>query len=665
MGARFFALVAFAATALVSGERRVKAPSAAAYASMGWTPLNSLTSSREREVKITFALRENQSGLDAIENMLSGALADPSHEDYFETPWLTKKEIDALTSPDASAIADVTRWLEKNGAKLSYLGSSIITATLKQLDAENMLGTYFFELTQAESGKRILRAGDYTLPNHVESHIAAVFGMQGLPLPSENPLRLVSPSTPAAVTPDVIQKTYGISGVKVSGSTANTQAVAEFQGEYIKTSDLVDFFSKYVPNAEKGDDAVYKYVGSPNKQEAGTEASLDIQYIMGVAPHVKTEFWEWASMDFCSDLVNYSATMLACESDCPLVHSVSYGWQGNLTQLQCTDDKVKVIDDNFMKIAAKGVSVIFASGDSGSGYSPQNTCSGGSSPGTQNQAISGIISQTANAASAAVCCEIGLNADGWMYEPPTTSGPTCVPGDAGTADKVYTEGTVVQTILVPPHDNVICCQIAQERGLFFSTIPDGDRKNCTLYSDVGSGATKSLKGGYSGKPATGKCSTFSTVSGRHEKKGVVSSDGSAPKSIKLWPSWPASSSWITAVGATRFVDQKPGEAEMATDQFGSGGGFSAMFDQPKWQASFVDAYTANPPKDPHYPPSGSFPAKGRATPDVSALGEGYQVYTNGVVSSLGGRPHQHSHLLRLYLCSTKRASARTQKFLVI
>ena len=38
--------------------------------------------------------------------------------------------------------------------------------------------------------------------------------------------------------------------------------------------------------------------------------------------------------------------------------------------------------------------------------------------------------------------------------------------------------------------------------------------------------------------------------------------------------FPASSPWVTAVGATRFVNQTIGMAEMATDQFGSGGGFS-------------------------------------------------------------------------------------------
>merc|ERR1712151_1322284 len=36
------------------------------------------------------------------------------------------------------------------------------------------------------------------------------------------------------------------------------------------------------------------------------------------------------------------------------------------------------------------------------------------------------------------------------------------------------------------------------------------------------------------------------------------------------------------------------------------------------------------------PPAGSFPPTGRATPDVSALGEGFQVIAGGEVQSVGG-----------------------------
>ena len=38
---------------------------------------------------------------------------------------------------------------------------------------------------------------------------------------------------------------------------------------------------------------VFKFVGKPYKKGTGVEALLDIEFEMGVAPGVKTEFWEW------------------------------------------------------------------------------------------------------------------------------------------------------------------------------------------------------------------------------------------------------------------------------------------------------------------------------------------------------------------------------------
>jgi tripeptidyl-peptidase-1 len=110
------------------------------------------------------------------------------------------------------------------------------------------------------------------------------------------------------------------------------------------------FFKEYVKDAEKGDEEVYAFEGDKDKENGQVEASLDIQYIMGVAPGIKTEFWLFRGGDFCADLVEWTNKLIADVSG-PNVHSISYGWQGNLTQVQCTDAKVKVIDDNYAKLA--------------------------------------------------------------------------------------------------------------------------------------------------------------------------------------------------------------------------------------------------------------------------------------------------------------------------
>lgn len=40
--------------------------------------------------------------------------------------------------------------------------------------------------------------------------------------------------------------------------------------------------------------------------------------------------------------------------------SISYGWQGNLSRLNCEGSEVGIVDANWAKLAAKGVSVSIA-----------------------------------------------------------------------------------------------------------------------------------------------------------------------------------------------------------------------------------------------------------------------------------------------------------------
>jgi tripeptidyl-peptidase-1 len=58
-------------------------------------------------------------------------------------------------------------------------------------------------------------------------------------------------------------------------------------------------------------------------------------------------------------------------------------------------------------------------------------------------------------------------------------------------------------------------------------------------------------------------------------------------------------------------------------------------DDAQWQQAAVAKYLSTVDAD-TLPPKGSFPATGRATPDVSALGEGYQVVVKDQVMPVGG-----------------------------
>jgi tripeptidyl-peptidase-1 len=100
---------------------------------------------------------------------------------------------------------------------------------------------------------------------------------------------------------------------------------------------------------------------------------------------------------------------------------------------------------------------------------------------------------------------------------------------------------------------------------------------------------------------------------------------------KLSPSFPASIPYALAVGSTFFEGGLSGE-EMATTQFGSGGGFSYDYDMPSYQSSAVQAYLAKSPEI----GTKTYATKGRASPDVSLLGEQFAVVANGQTIVVGG-----------------------------
>ena len=156
------------------------------------------------------------------------------------------------------------------------------------------------------------------------------------------------------MTPTVLAATYHVNDHYVNRNGSNSQAVAEFQGQYMNSTDLATYFRNEVPDAWKrpGDEKVHAFRGVPYRAGTGIEALLDIQcgpraqsarrlspaahcararvppveysaptppdnfivvgkrlcrFIMGVSPGVKTEFWEWPDHDFCADLAKCAA----------------------------------------------------------------------------------------------------------------------------------------------------------------------------------------------------------------------------------------------------------------------------------------------------------------------------------------------------------------------
>jgi len=111
---------------------------------------------------------------------------------------------------------------------------------------------------------------------------------------------------------------------------------------------------------------VERVIGPNIETKPGPEASLDVEYIMGVGAGVET--WAWYTPGRAPDnplnepfyewLVNVSST-----NPIPWVHSVSYGED----EKSVSFEYAARTNTEFMKLGARGVSIFFASGDSGAG----------------------------------------------------------------------------------------------------------------------------------------------------------------------------------------------------------------------------------------------------------------------------------------------------------
>lgn len=113
--------------------------------------------------------------------------------------------------------------------------------------------------------------------------------------------------------------------------------------------------------------------------------------------------------------------------------------------------------------------------------------------------------------------------------------------------------------------------------------------------------------------------------------GGATSGENGPACKGYEPAFPASSPYVTAVGATMGAEDGPASAEVVCSTAGgshitSGGGFSSVYPRPPWQDAQVQAFLERSSSEPTAP---GFNATGRAYPDVSLAGSRYAVVVGG------------------------------------
>jgi len=298
------------------------------------------------------------------------AVSDPRSAEYLQH--LSWEEAGKAFRPTQESIGAVMSWLRSAGAEQVDLHphGDFVKAEMTAAQLEAATGGRFEQFRHAESGRVVDRmVGGVSLPASLAEHVDTFTGFHGFPLMQKVQRSKVGAGA-GKVTPAVVNAVHNITKVEKSGK-GNIQAIAQFQGQYVSTSDLKDFCSKYEPFGNEC--VISKFVGSNSPGRPGVESMLDTEYIMGLGQGTETWVYSYPSTDFCSDLITFAGDLTA-NSTFPYSVSISYGSQ----KIDfCDSSSTQRLSQDFQKAAMQGITIMISSGDDGSGYSTRQGNNGG------------------------------------------------------------------------------------------------------------------------------------------------------------------------------------------------------------------------------------------------------------------------------------------------
>jgi len=315
------------------------------------------------QLDLIVQIRIDESACNELESIF-WEVSDPQHKNYGDHR--TPEQVAQILRVPEERISKVSKFFFDQGAFKVELSPQrdVLTLSLSAYVAEKALQIELYHFSHIEWHKvKIVRsATSYSLPQEIANEVTIVGELLQFPLLKSKSLIHLNngvgswpndceskPMCKEHVTPGVLVERY-----KLSNTTAvatNKMAVAEFQGQYFKHADLEEFSTACHRNVK-----VDTVIGG-NVETGGIEAELDIEYIKSVAPEVSLTVIYSGQYS----LLKWGNQIVANGSS-PFVHSVSYG---NDEAQQTGPEYMFSCNTVFKKAGVQGLSILFASGDSG------------------------------------------------------------------------------------------------------------------------------------------------------------------------------------------------------------------------------------------------------------------------------------------------------------
>ncbi|CAL1700397.1 unnamed protein product [Somion occarium] len=340
-------------------------------------------------------------------------VSDPFHERYGQH--LSKEEVEALVTPHPESIHSVNEWLASHGLTESALTRSPandwVRVKVPISLAEKMLDTEYHVWRHTKDDNYIVRTTSYSLPENLHEHIdlvqpttlfSTLRGMdttfrfsQDTPAPlsaDAPPINIpsasggkVDASCNTTITISCIQQLYNAVGFKPSGKNGNQIGITGYLEQFANIADLQSFYADQRPDALNSSFKFISVKGGLNNQsieEAGAEANLDVQFAFGLTHPIPGTFYSTAGRPpFKPDVLTPTNTnepytdwldFVLSHPNPPQSISTSYADD----EQTVPESFAKRACNGFAQLGARGVSLMFSSGDGGVG-------DGDSDPATQ------------------------------------------------------------------------------------------------------------------------------------------------------------------------------------------------------------------------------------------------------------------------------------------
>ncbi|XP_040195850.1 tripeptidyl-peptidase 1 [Rana temporaria] len=329
----------------------------------GWTQTDRL--SGDESVILTFALK--QQNVEKLQDLV-GRVSDPDSPQYGH--FLSLEDLRALLQPSLDTLRTVRTWLGKHGVQQcdSVQTGDFLQCEMPVSTAEVLLpGVKFHRYVNGD--RSVVRsASHYSLTPDLAEHIDFVGGLHRFPpvrkslRRRENKVVGINEGFHLGVTPSVLRERYNLTSSDTGSHPNNSQACAQFLEQYFSQGDLAEFMKLFGGSFDHRSE-VDHVVGQQGAGRAGLEASLDVEYIMSTGANIST--WVFTNPGRHESQEPFLEWMLLLSnmSSIPWVHTISYGDDEDSLSVAY----MQRINTEFMKAGARGLTILFASGDDGAG----------------------------------------------------------------------------------------------------------------------------------------------------------------------------------------------------------------------------------------------------------------------------------------------------------